>query len=99
MCFGKVFGLAPWLVMGGLFMARGRLLVIDLDLCREYLLQLLEHDSNASVEGEHCVVDQALCDLHCCRASLPGQRQSSSSCWERAVVDSPFPHSFLYLMS
>ena len=57
MYFGMVFGLAPWLVMGVLFMARGRLLVIDLDLCREYLLWLLEHDSDASVKGEHRVVD------------------------------------------
>ena len=56
-CFGAVFGLAPWLVMGGLFMACGGLLVIDLDLCREYLLRLLEHDSDASVEWEHHVVD------------------------------------------
>ena len=53
-------------------MAHGRHLVIDLDLCREYLLQLLECDSKVSVDGEHCVVDQALCDLYCCRASLPG---------------------------
>ena len=53
-------------------MAHGGLLVIDLDFCKEYLLQLLECDSEASVDGEHRVVDQALCDLHCCRASLPG---------------------------
>ena len=38
-------------------MACGGLLVIDLDLCREYLLRLLERDSEPSVDGEHLVVD------------------------------------------
>ena len=44
-------------VMGGSCMAHGGLLVINLDLCREYLLQLLECKSEALVDGEHRVVD------------------------------------------
>ena len=62
-CFGVVFGLAPCFwnsagsVVGGSLTVHGRLLVIDLDLCREYLLRLQERDTKASVDREHCVVD------------------------------------------
>ena len=79
-CFGVVFGLAPcpWIcggsALGGSYAAHGRLRVINLDLCREYLLQLLECESKVSANGEHRVVDRALCDLHCLNTSLLGRR-------------------------
>ena len=55
-------------------MARGGLWVINLDLCREYLLWLLEYESEVSADGEERMVDRALCDLHCLNTSLPGRR-------------------------
>ena len=62
-CFGIVFGFAPcpWVsggsALGGSYAARGGLGVINLDLCREYLLRLLERESEVSVDGERHVVD------------------------------------------
>ena len=77
-CLGVVFGLVPcpWIcedsAWGGLYVARGRLRVIDLDLCREYLLRLLARESKVSADREQRMVDRALCDFHCLNTSLQG---------------------------